>query len=206
MDAQSARGYLNAILYGVDFHPDLGDDTIRRLADSLINQRHFPNPPQPYAEAIKVVVRAGEVPPDHLWMSQRYSERELFGFLERLDRHLDELRPWPRPAFLKLDVARWDEFAGARAVAHVDLDVHQLTGLLNRRPDEVEVSGERRPVAIIELGSGQVVALLGMPGRAARGFTLLQRDRTDAGEVLAQFCEYTKLAPSATSLSADDPH
>jgi hypothetical protein len=53
MDADSARGHLNAVLYGVDFHPDLGDDTIRRPADA-------------------------------------------------------------RPAFLKLDAARWPDFAGTR--------------------------------------------------------------------------------------------
>ncbi|WP_173069891.1 hypothetical protein [Phytohabitans houttuyneae] len=121
MDADSARGHLNAVLYGVDFHPDL-----------------------------------------------------------------------------KLDAARWPDFAGTRAVARVDLDIHQLTGLLNRRPDEVD--GERRPVAIVELRSGEVVALLGPAGRPARRFTFLRRDAGDPAEILARFCEDTNLAPERATL------
>ena len=96
MDADSARGYVNAVLYGVQFDDDLGDESVWRLADSLIHQRHFPNPPELYAEAVKAVLRAGRIPPQSL-VGQRHAEPELLGFLERLDRHLDERRPWPRP-------------------------------------------------------------------------------------------------------------
>jgi hypothetical protein len=85
-------------------------------------------------------------------------------------------------------------------VARVDLDIHQLTGLLNRRPDEVEVDGERRPVAIVELRSGEVFALLGPAGRPARGFAFLRRDAGDPAEILARFCEYTNLAPERATL------
>jgi hypothetical protein len=194
MDANLVRGHVNAVLYGLIFVRDLDEDAVRRLADSLLNQRHFPDPPGPYAEAVKAVLRDGRVPPQSLAMVDSRSEQEILDFLTRLDRHLDELRPWPRPAFLKLDVARWSEFAEARPVAHVDLDVHRLTGLLNRGFDEVVVDGERRQVAVVELRSGELVALLGA-GRPAAGFTLLLRDPGDPGEVLARFCEYTRLSP-----------
>ncbi|GAA4699259.1 hypothetical protein [Phytohabitans rumicis] len=97
MDANSVRGSVNAVPYGIDFAADLGDDTVRRLADSMIHQRHFPRPAAQYAEAVKAVLAAGQIPPQSLAMSTRYPEAELLDFLRRLDRHLDELRPWPEP-------------------------------------------------------------------------------------------------------------
>jgi hypothetical protein len=202
MDDEPVRGYVNAVLYGVQFVRDLDDDLVRRMADSMINQRHFPNPPSGYAAAIRAVLADGRIPAQGLAMSGPHPEGELLDFLRRLDRHLDELRPWPRPAFLKLEVERWGEFAGARAIAYVDESIHDLTGRLNRGFDEVEIDGKRRPVAILELRSGDLVALLGRPGRQQPAFTLLQRDASDPDDVVARFCEYTKVPPERVTRSA----
>lgn len=196
MDANSVHGYVDAVLYGTIFVPDLGDDgVIRRIADSMINQRHFPHPATHYAAAIKAVLAAGRLPRQALDMNKRHSEEELLDFLRRLDRHLDGLRPWPQPAFLKLDVQRWSEFAHARAIARVDESIHHLTGRLNRGFDEVEIGGQTRAVAVFELRSGHLVALLGSGDPVVTSFTLLQSDTADPGEVIARFCEFTGLPP-----------
>ncbi|BCB89293.1 hypothetical protein [Phytohabitans suffuscus] len=204
MDASSVPGYVGMVLYGIDFVPDLSDDdAIRWRADSMINQRHFADSPAVYAAAIKAVLAAGRLPRRTLDMSTRYSEKELLDFLRRLDRHLDGLRPWPRPAFRKLDVQHWSQFTHARAIARVDESIHQLTGRLNQRFDEVEINRQTRPVAVIELRSGHLVALLGPAGRPKTTFTLLQHDTTDPAEIIARFCEYTELPPERITRTAE---
>lgn len=195
MDANEYRGYVNAVLYGIDFVRELDEDAVRWLADSMIDQRHYPNPPAAYAGAIKAALAAGRLPAQTLGASKRYSERELLEFLARLDRHLDERRPWPRPAVLKLDVRRWSEFAAARPVARVAQTIDELTGRLNRGLDRVQIGGRARPVAILELRSGELVALLGPADPPDPVFTLLQPDPTDPDEVIAHFCECTGVPP-----------
>jgi hypothetical protein len=195
VDENSVSGYVNMVLYGIDFVPDLADDDfIRWHADSMIDQRTYVGSVADYSAAIKAVLATGRLPRLTLEMNTRHSEEELLDFLRRLDRHLDGLRPWPGPAFVRLDVQRWSEFAHARPIARVDDSIHQLGSRLKRRFDEVEIGGQTRPVAILELRSGHLVALLGPAGRTGT-ITLLQPDTTDPGEVIACFCEYTRLPP-----------
>jgi hypothetical protein len=191
VDSNLIRGLVNAVLYYVDRVPDLSDDDVAaRWVDSMINRRHFPGSVEEYAEAIDRTVHDGRLPTDATELSRRYSEPELLAFLARLARHLDERRPWPPPAFLKLDIGRWSSFADARPIARINRPMHQINGILNNSFD-VPVGTEKLPVTILQLRSGDVVALMGSIDPRSTTFALMQRDPGDPAEIIARFCEFT---------------
>jgi hypothetical protein len=190
------RGLVNQILYGIDRVADLTDETmVARCADSLINQRHFLQPVGEYAEAINLTVRAGRLAGDALEMSRHHLEAELLDFLARLAQYLDERRPWPRPAFLKLDVEQWSTFGDAKPIARINRPMHQINGILNNSFDTVPIGAEKLPVMILELRSGDVVALMGSIDPRSTVFALMQRDPGDPTALLARFRELTGFAP-----------
>jgi hypothetical protein len=196
VDSNTARGLTNQILYGIDRVPDLSDEAaLAACADSILNQRHFAYPAEDYAEAIDLTVRAGRLSTDAADISNRFSEDGLLDFLARLARHLDERRPWPRPAFVKLDVEQWNTFAHGKAIAQIDRPTHEINGILNKSFDTVPAGEEKLPVMILELRSGDVVALMGSVDRRSTTFALLQRDPGDPAEVIARFCEFTGFPP-----------
>jgi hypothetical protein len=196
MDANTARGLINQILYGIDRVPDLtADDAVSACADSLINQRHFRHPVEEYAEAISHALHEGGVPAQAVESSRRYSAPDLLDFLTRLARRLDERRPWPDPAFRKLDPDEWSTFANATPVARINRPTHQVTGILHNSFDEVPVGAEKLPVMILRLPTGDVVALMGSLDSRSRTFTLLQRDDGDPTNVIERFREVTGFAP-----------
>jgi hypothetical protein len=196
VDSNMVRGLINEVLYYVDRVPDLSDDDVAaRWVDSMINRRHFPGAIEEYAEAIDRTVRGGRLPTDATELSRRYSEPELLAFLARLARHLDERRPWPPPAFLKLDVGQWSSFADAMPIARINRPMHQINGILNNSFDDVPVGTQKLPIMILQLRSGDVVALMGSVDPRSTTFALMQRDPGDPAEVIARFCELTGFSP-----------
>jgi hypothetical protein len=98
---------------------------------------------------------------------------------------------------VKLDAQRWPEFANARAIARLNLPTHQIVGRLNKDFDTVTMGERELPVIILDLRSGEVVALMGSLEPRSTTFTLLQRDPGDAADVVAHFCEFTGIPPQA---------
>ena len=94
MDANTVRGLVNQVLYGIDRVPDLGDDAaVTACAEALIAQRVYRHPVDEYAEAIALTLRAGHLHEQTVGMSDRFSEAELLDFLARLAKVLDQRRP-----------------------------------------------------------------------------------------------------------------
>lgn len=192
MDPNMVRGLTNKLLYGIDRVPDLGDATmIDRLADAIINRRNLKDGVEAYHEAVGEVLRAGQLPPGSKDFVQRFSEPELLDFLGRLQRRLDALKPWPRPRYAKLDVDQWPTFAAARGIARLNVPAHQIEGLLNSSFDGVDAGAAKLPVLILELGTGETVALMGSTDSRSTIWTLLQRDAGDPATVLAHFRDLT---------------
>ncbi|MCW2640537.1 MAG: hypothetical protein JWP76_2843 [Dactylosporangium sp.] len=196
MDLNTLRGLSNEVLYGIDRVPDLTDEAVvAACVDSLINRRHFLHPVEEYAESINLILREGRLSTQALEMSRRYSETELLEFLARLARQLDERRPWPLPAFVKLDVAQWSSFADAKPIARINRPMMKINDILNKSFDNVPIGAEKLPVMILELRSGDVVALMGSVNPRSTMFALMQRDPGDPAEVIARFCEFTDFSP-----------
>lgn len=196
MDQNATRGLVNQIIYGIDQARDLTNKaTAMRCADSIVNRRHFPGPPEWYAEAIDLTLRSGHLPEQTMEMTRLYTEAELLGFLSLLSDCLDELKPWPKPAFLKLDINLWGTFKDAKPIAKIVRPMHQINSILNDLFDQVPVGADKLPVMILELRSGDVVALIGSVEPRNSTFLLMPRDPGDSAALIARFCEYTGFLP-----------
>lgn len=195
MDSKTADGLVNEVLYGIDKVKDLGsDEVLARYADSLINQRNFLSPVSEYAEAVGRAVRAGRLPYPAEELSRRFARAELLDFLARLASCLDELRPWPAPAFLKLDIGEWDTFARAKAIARIHCPAMEISGILNRSFDSVPLAPGKMAVIILRLRTGEVVAITSADPRSTV-FTLLHRGTGNPHEVIEHLLAMTRFSP-----------
>lgn len=197
VDADQAFGYINAMAFKVQFVPNLADESvIERAANDLINQISFMHPVEEFYDALAYTVRQGKAPETALETVEGFhSEPELLDFFAHLVTRLDQLKPWPRPAFLKRDIGLWETFAHAKAIARIDTPEHRIAGRLNNSFDGVPVGAAKLPVMILELRTGEAVALVGSTDPRSTVFTLMQRDPGDPDEVISHFSELTGFPP-----------
>ncbi len=192
MDENTVRGLMNQLLYGVDQVRDLtAAAAVEHCAERVIGQRYFRQPAERYKQALEATLNRGSLPTQSRELSRRFSEAELLEYLARLDRRLDELRPWPRPAFLKLDISAWNGFGDAEPLATINRPAIDVIGLLNRGFDPVPTPAGELPVMVLRLRSGEVVALVGSIDHRSTVFTLVSRDPGDAVQVIDHFCRFT---------------
>lgn len=180
------------LLHGIDKVPDLADDdTQARYAQFMIDRRYFPATVDEYYAAIKTLLAAGSLPPLVTDSSKRYSEAQLLEFLAGLADHLDQRRPWPPPAFVKLGADQWRSFDPSRPVAQITLPRMQVSGLLNNSFDRVESGGESTSVMVLRLGSGEEAAIFETADGGRSRLLLFQGNPGDPQEFLARFRGFT---------------
>jgi hypothetical protein len=189
MDDNKVSGLMTLFLYGIDKAPDLGPSIVDLMADDLVNQIHYRQPVQDYFDAFGVVLSRGQVPPHALEGIRRYSPAEVLDFIGRLHAKLDEQRPWPRPRFTKLDLAEWPSFATAKGIARIAALSSEVEARFNTGFDKVPTGAGDLPVMILELRSGEKVAILGSTERGSRVYTLLARDPNDPATTIGHFRE-----------------
>lgn len=196
MDPNDVFGLMNQLCYRLQGVPDLSDpEVVQRAANDLINQISFLQPVEEFYPAIAFTVCTRRLSQMAREIADRHDEAEIIGFLARLIQRLDELRPWPRPAFVKRDVKEWYNFGNSKAIAKIVRPMHQINGLLNNSFDEVPAGASKLPVMILELRSGDVVALIGSVEPRNITFLLMPRDPGGPGTIIARFCEYTGFSP-----------
>jgi hypothetical protein len=193
MDLDDTRGIMNQLLYPIDGAPDLSDATAARMVSNMIDGRPYSTPVAEFAEAIDLTLRAGALHPQTAEMSHRFTEPELLDFLRRVQHLLEESRPWPRPKFRKLDVTEWPSFGDATAIARINLPMHQLNGAVGRPFDHVPAGEAKLPVLILELRTGEVVALMGSVDPRSKTFALLYRGDTAPADVIDHFRDLARL-------------
>ena len=89
MDAQSAEGTVNQILFEIDRVPDLtSPEPVTDCVDAMFEGRYFMHSAAEYLEAIDIVVPAGHLPERSLRFSQDYNEQQLLDFLGRVGAEL----------------------------------------------------------------------------------------------------------------------
>jgi hypothetical protein len=196
MDALTADGFVNDVLYAIDKVRDLHDPEAQDgYVQHMIDRRYFTGRVDEYAEAIAQTVRAGRLPEHSRDLSRRFSEAEQLAFLGALHERLEQRKPWPRPAFVKIPVTRWDELGNVVAVARIDRPMHALRGIFNTGFDRVAVGDDTLPVLLLELRTGEVAAVIGSVDPRSTVFTLMRRDGDDPAPVLAHFLEVTGIDP-----------
>ncbi len=89
-------------------------------------------------------------------------------------------------------MTEWPTFGQATPIARIDRPAHQLTGAVGHPFDRAD----DRPVLLLRLRTGEVMALLGSTDPRSTSFTVLQRDPADPSELLAHFRDLTALRPT----------
>jgi hypothetical protein len=191
MDPEDARGVMNQLLYPIDGAPDLSAATVARLVDNVVEGRLFSTPTADFAAAIDQTLRAAALHPQTAEMSRRFSEPELLEFLRRVAQQFEARRPWPPKRFTKLDVSQWRTFGDATVIARIDRPTHQINGAVGFSFDQVPAGAHKLPVLIVQLRTGETVALMGSVDPRSTTFTLLHRGPGDPAEVIAHFQELT---------------
>jgi hypothetical protein len=186
---------MNQFVYPLDGAPDLSDATAARMVDNMVDGKLFSAPVADFAAAIEQTLRAGALPAGTAGISRRYTEPELLDFVRRVARHLDERKPWPPPRFTKLDVARWNTFAGATAIARINRPTHQINAAVGVPFDHVPAGDAELPVLILQLRTGEVVALMGSVEPRSTSFALLHNGPDDPAAVTDHFRELTGFRP-----------
>ena len=69
--------------------------------------------------------------------------------------------------------------------------MHQISGILNKSLDEVAAGDGVLPALILELRTGEVVALLGSVDPRSTTFHLLPREPGDRARLIERFREFT---------------
>ncbi|MEV6599525.1 hypothetical protein AB0M36_22100 [Actinoplanes sp. NPDC051346] len=196
MDELQAEGLTNHILYGIDQDENLKDpDLLDRYVTFMINQRYFSRPIEEYEQAVAATLGKGALSARSLGFSQRYGEAELLGFLADLFQRMQDRKPWPRPPFRKIPASRWDDVALDEVVARVRLSQMQLQGYL-KRFDRVPLGDGKVPVILLELRTGERVAVIGSAD-PRESFTVLRRRQDDQRQVLQHFLECTEIPADA---------
>lgn len=193
VNQEETRGVMNQLLYPIDGAPDLSDATAARLVDNMIDGRHYSTEVSDFAAAIDQVLQAGALHPQTVEMSQFYSEPELLEFLRRVAQRLDERRPWPPPLFTKLDASQWPTFGDAKVVARINRPMYAVKGAIKQQFDDVPAGEGKLPVLILQLRTGEVVALMGSVDPRSTSFVLLHRGPGDPAEVITHFRELSGL-------------
>jgi hypothetical protein len=201
MDDYEVTGLMTLFLYGIDKAPDLGASTVDFAADDLLNQVHYAQPPQQYFDAFAAVLRTGRVPEHSMQFVNRWTEGEVLDFLARLYRKLDDARPWPAPRFRKLDLDQWPSFASARGIARIEALPSMVEGMFVTSFDKVETGAGELPVLLLQLRSGEQVAIMGSTGRGSTVFTLLAKT-ADPAATLAHFRDVTRFDDSQVTALA----
>jgi hypothetical protein len=189
VDEQQWRGTVNQILYLTNYARELSDEDVEKFVGRMIEYDFFPSGPAAYREALAYVLASGEILTPTA-VPTRHEEGPIRDFLTRVAAELDKRRPWPEPAMRKLDVTEWPAFAAAKTVAHIDAVPSTVGERLRNQFDEVPVGELKLPVLIVQLRTGEKVALMGSTDPKSRGVTLLALDG-DPEDVIAHFSEFT---------------
>jgi hypothetical protein len=163
------------------------------MADDLINQLHYRQPVQAYFDAFGEVLRRGQVPPHAMEGVQRYSQAEVLDFVQRLYAKLDQQRPWPKPRFTRHDISEWPSFAHAKGIARIAALPSIIEGAFRADFSKVPTGAGDLPVMIIELRSGEKIAIMGTTERGATTFTVLTTATTDPAATIAAIRDLTGL-------------
>ncbi len=150
------RPFVNEILYGVQFHEQLTEDTAARIARDIIREPLVNLTYEEQYAALATAVESGvdltRLEPD------RHAESDFREFLSMILGQMDALRPWPDPPYELVGMSRWEEFADPVVIARVLMGPMKAENKINAIFDSWDDIGKRG--AVLRLKSGAVVALV----------------------------------------------
>lgn len=185
-------GVVTAILYCVQFSPELNDAEVERIADMVLERPFYDLAIEEEYAGIEAVLAAPDWEDDLSW--QPHAEAAVRDFLRRLLQRLDALRPWREPPFRSLELKRWEEYRTGRLLAHVRLYPPPQDPLFSRlRPvpgDEHELRA-----TLLRLRSGDEVVLIAPPSSGTGDAALMAlAPHRPAPQVIEAFVTHTGYA------------
>ncbi len=180
------RGLVHQLTYATDLSSRVADETIERIVDAVLQQRVFSRPAETYYEAAVAALGSGRRIAD----LDGQDEEVTRDALTRIVEHLDARRPWPVHPFYRQDPHLWDDLAGAPVIGRLPLSQMAVRQKLSRVFDTVG-GPDGIKVLILQLRSGQVVALRSTEAFTAPGVDLLAT--SDPAVTIADFQELTGL-------------
>lgn len=146
---------VRALLYHVQFEPEVDDAVARRVATALIEDPLWQLTPDREYEMLAAALRSrSPLPPER---PSHMNDGEVLAFLSLIVSHMDALRPWPVRDLTVLPEERLAEFASLAPIATVDLTVDDIEDRLDILFDFDEDYGD---FLLIRLRSGAEVGLL----------------------------------------------
>ncbi|WP_119726297.1 hypothetical protein [Thermomonospora amylolytica] len=197
------RDLVNALLYNMQFVRVLDDKAAEEYARHLVVRTELDLTPAQEHALLVDALRSGERLTERF--PQRYarhSEEAVRGFLRRVVARMEEMRPWPTPAYQALPMERWADFADAQPIGRIGMRYVRVEDRL-RRPFRKVPGGERGMFALIlRLRSGEEIALAGPWWPDSKDVAVLTRDSDRAAETLTAFLDATGFtADEVTSLT-----
>lgn len=189
------RGGINQLLYGLNFAREITDDMVGRVADSVVLYRGFSGGPEAYCRAINTALASGE---DLRLPNQlpQFGRDQIEAFLRAVVNRLDEMRPWPEPAFRSLVVSARDTMHGAVPIARLLAPMVRVRAVLREHFVPVGHAEPRDQLMMLRLGTGETIGLLGSLTHDD-SVTLLAESTAEPGVVIDHFI-------AATGFPADD--
>jgi hypothetical protein len=149
------RGFVNGVLYLVQFEPDL-----ERSADSnrsvqrLIDRPLFDRPVQDTVDALRAALASGGQLTGGI--PQPHDEAAVRSFLTQLVDRLEQLRPWPVQPYRMKSIRECPELLAAPVVGTLLLDWKQAADRLRRTAESVGADA----VLVLVLHTGETVAIV----------------------------------------------
>jgi hypothetical protein len=197
MIKQTAASLVDQIAVAVAGSDVLDDDLADRVADDMVAHDSFRAGPAAYLQAIETALDAGEA-------TVRFATHDAAAFRAFLSRVASTLRkraPFPEPSLQKLPAHGWAEFSSP--VGELDDTRVGVQRRLRQRFESVDDGGTERHVLLLQLRSGEEIALFAPPERADRGIAIRQREPTDAASSLHHFADLSGYPQSALRLSPE---
>ncbi|WP_119727957.1 hypothetical protein [Thermomonospora amylolytica] len=187
------RGLVNALLYDMQFVRVFDDKVVRECAEHLVGRTLLElTPEQEHALLVEALGSDGRLTE----VFSEHSEEAVRDFLGRVVARMEELRPWPTPPYRALPLERWADFADARPIGRIGTWYVKVQSRLQKvfqeLPDEHD-----RSVLILQLRTGEPIALVGPWWPDSDDVAVLARDGDRAVETLAAFLD-------ATGFTADE--
>ncbi|MBF4995791.1 hypothetical protein IRT45_01315 [Nocardia sp. BSTN01] len=184
------RSVVDAIVYNIEYYPDLGPDAVDGTARALLVQPLWNMTPQEEYEAIQHAVQTHgpitSIPTAH-------NEAAIRDFLSRVLSRLDEMKPWPEPRFQTVPILRWPEFLNAPLIAIINAPFPYIQDRVGQAFGQPP--GERRYYLLMKLGSGVEIGLIWPHNEDQTRTALVALDPRSPTEIIEELLDATTLAP-----------
>lgn len=185
------RPVVNGILYSIKFQDQLTDELASRTAQEIVRHPLAGLSADDQYTALTTAVNTGE---DLTKLEpEAHSEAAFRNFLTRVVEQLDALRPWPEPAYARLNLSRFSDLAEPNAIACIRLSTPKVEQKIEAPFGRLDDLGKR--AAVLQLSSGAVVALVARWWPESNTIAVVNQGQQDPGAVLTELIQVTALTP-----------